>query len=313
MSAVTDVIADIARIDSIEVTAGNAAPKANPVFTGVVSTAKGANIASATALTLGTDGNYFNVTGVTTITSIATTSHIGTTFKLEFDGILTLTHNATSLILPSGANITTAVGDVAEFVEISSGNFKCVNYERADGTGLVSAAGGAWTLLSTVTATDSATVDIDTTFDSTYDDYIIIGTDIAPSSNQGDMIMLYKIGGEYKSTSTYYRAGSFVQSDATTVSSLYYQSDASALVSLRSPENDAVNSLNFTMKINNPTSVSNRHITRLTVEQYTQPTTRIGEIVNINTTTGALTGIRFSIKSTTIASGTFKLYGIAKS
>ena len=184
MSAVTDVIADIARIDSIEVTAGNAAPKANPVFTGVVSTAKGANIASATALTLGTDGNYFNVTGVTTITSIATTSHIGTTFKLEFDGILTLTHNATSLILPSGANITTAVGDVAEFVEISSGNFKCVNYERADGTGLVSATGGlsevdAWNLTIATSAPEIVTTNLAR---ETYSGFSKLGVGMSQSS-----------------------------------------------------------------------------------------------------------------------------------
>jgi hypothetical protein len=34
---------------------------------------KGADVASATALALGTDGNYFDVTGTTTITSIGTT------------------------------------------------------------------------------------------------------------------------------------------------------------------------------------------------------------------------------------------------
>ena len=32
---------------------------------------------------------------------------------MQFSGALTLTHNATSLILPGGASITTAAGDVA--------------------------------------------------------------------------------------------------------------------------------------------------------------------------------------------------------
>ena len=122
----------------VDVSIGLLAPKANPTFTGIVSFAKGADIASATALTLGTDGNYFDVTGITTITSISTTGAVGTVIKLHFDGILTLTHNATSLVLPSGANIVTAVGDEVEFIEYSVGNFRCVNYTKADGTSVVS-------------------------------------------------------------------------------------------------------------------------------------------------------------------------------
>lgn len=99
-------------------------------FTKTQKWAKGADVASATALTLGTDGNYFDVTGTTTITSIATVG-VGTVIKLQFDGILTLTHHATDLILPGAANITTAAGDEAEFVEYASGDWRCTSYQRA--------------------------------------------------------------------------------------------------------------------------------------------------------------------------------------
>jgi hypothetical protein len=91
---------------------------------------KGADVASAAALTLGDDGNYFDVTGTMAITSIATVG-VGTVIKLHFDGALTLTHHATDLVLPGGANITTAAGDEAEFVEYAAGDWRCVNYERA--------------------------------------------------------------------------------------------------------------------------------------------------------------------------------------
>lgn len=111
------------------------------VFTGQVSFAKGADVASAAALPILTDGNYFDVTGTTAITSINTTGAIGTVIKLHFDGILTLTHHATDLILPSGANITTAAGDEAEFIEYASGDFRCTSYTRADGTAIVGAVG----------------------------------------------------------------------------------------------------------------------------------------------------------------------------
>ena len=84
---------------------------------------KGADRTSAAALVLGTDGNYFDVTGTVTITSISTLPS-GTVIKLQFDGALLLTHNATTLILSGGANYTTAAGDVFEFISEGSGNWR---------------------------------------------------------------------------------------------------------------------------------------------------------------------------------------------
>ena len=70
-------------------------------------------IASATTTDLSTvnDGDI-TVTGTTTITGLGTLT-AGIKKVLTFSGALTLTHNATSLILPGAANITTAAGDVA--------------------------------------------------------------------------------------------------------------------------------------------------------------------------------------------------------
>jgi len=113
--------------------------------------AKGADVASATALPLITDGNYFDVTGTTTITSFNSVG-VGTWVGLHFDGALTLTHQATDLILPGGANITTAAGDEAIFVEYASGDWRCVSYTKANGTSVV---GGITTR--TATATTSGT------------------------------------------------------------------------------------------------------------------------------------------------------------
>lgn len=101
-------------------------------FTKTQKWAKGADVASAAALTLGDDGNYFDVTGTTAITSIATVG-VGTVIKLHFDGALTLTHHSTDLVLPGGANITTAAGDEAEFVEYASGDWRCTTYQKASG------------------------------------------------------------------------------------------------------------------------------------------------------------------------------------
>lgn len=94
---------------------------------------KGADIASASPLVLGTDGNYFDVTGTTGFSAITVAA--GTLFMLQFDGALTLTHGA-SLDLPGEANITTAAGDrLIGFAEAAN-TVQVVSYFKADGTAL---------------------------------------------------------------------------------------------------------------------------------------------------------------------------------
>lgn len=95
--------------------------------------AKGADIASAATTNLATaTGWYLDITGTTTITAFGTVNE-GQQYTLRFTGILTLTHNATSLILPGAANITTAAGDVAVMMSLGSGNWRCIDYQRASG------------------------------------------------------------------------------------------------------------------------------------------------------------------------------------
>lgn len=91
---------------------------------------QGTAVASANAMTLG-DGNLFDITGTTTINTIATKG-VGTVIILEFDGILTLTHS-NDLFLPTAANITTAAGDIAVFYEYAAADWRCLSYQRANG------------------------------------------------------------------------------------------------------------------------------------------------------------------------------------
>ena len=119
--------------------------------------AKGADVASANALVLGADGNYFDITGTTAITSIGSL-RIGIMVMLHFDGILTLTHHATDLILPSGANITTAAGDEAILVEYASGDWRCVSYSPASGYAVKQLAASETVAGVSELATDAETV-----------------------------------------------------------------------------------------------------------------------------------------------------------
>lgn len=117
----------------------------NQVLSGLQNLAKASNIASAgTTNIAAATGNLVHITGTTTITGLGT-AQAGAERTVIFDGILTLTHNGTSLILPTGANITTAAGDAALFVSEGSGNWKCVAYQKADGTALAGGGGGGLT------------------------------------------------------------------------------------------------------------------------------------------------------------------------
>ena len=115
-------------------------------LSGALNEAKGADIASATTCDIGAaTGNAVDVTGTTTITGLGTVQ-AGTRREVRFTGALILTHHATSLILPTGANITTVAGDTATFISLGSGNWVCTNYQRKDGSALAAAGGSPTTL-----------------------------------------------------------------------------------------------------------------------------------------------------------------------
>lgn len=104
---------------------------------------QGSDITSAATISVG-EGGYFNVTGSTgPITDIDFgTTKAGRIAWLKFASTPTLTHHATTLILPTGANITAAAGDVAGFVSEGGDNVRCFSYMKADGTSLVGSGSG---------------------------------------------------------------------------------------------------------------------------------------------------------------------------
>jgi hypothetical protein len=122
-----------------------------------INEAKGAAVASAGTTDIWTpaDGNYVHVTGTTTITSLGTAPQAGATRTVIFDGALTLTHNATSLILPGAANITTAAGDAMVVRADTTANMKVISYMKASGLPIVG--GSTRTLLATLTTTSGST------------------------------------------------------------------------------------------------------------------------------------------------------------
>jgi len=89
-----------------------------------LNTRKGADVASAETITLGADGNYFDITGTTGISYITTTDwDPGAVVTLQFDGSVTVTHNggspaATSaaILLSGAANLSATANDTLTLV-----------------------------------------------------------------------------------------------------------------------------------------------------------------------------------------------------
>lgn len=97
------------------------------------------DIASATTTDLGTVLSHVaRITGTTTITGFGSSaSTAAPIYFTRFSDILTLTYNVSSLILPGAASITTAAGDFAILEYLGSGNWRCLDYVRADGKPVV--------------------------------------------------------------------------------------------------------------------------------------------------------------------------------
>lgn len=120
------------------------------------------SVASATTTDIGAVlSQNVTITGTTTITSFGTVE-AGTVRNIVFSGALTLTHNATSLILPFGANITTAARAAIRAVSLGGGNWRVTDYQEAAAFAPVLTAGigitGTGTLVS-----GAMTLDLDTT------------------------------------------------------------------------------------------------------------------------------------------------------
>lgn len=95
---------------------------------------QGANtqVLSAATVDIGAQNtNFIEITGTTTITSLGA-NYNGPRF-LRFTGILILTHNATTLNLPGGVNVTTAAGDTCIAIPNSTPNgWNIVQYQKAN-------------------------------------------------------------------------------------------------------------------------------------------------------------------------------------
>lgn len=115
------------------------------------------NIASGTTVDLGTLPSHFaNITGTTTINSFGNSATLDAPLYLvKFNGALTLTQSA-NLLLPTGANITTALNDRAWVEYLGAGAWRVIDFMRDNGAPLVLGTGAANLVLATPNGSSGA-------------------------------------------------------------------------------------------------------------------------------------------------------------
>ena len=244
----------------------------------------------------------------------------GSTYYVQTDGTFATSAGTPSVLAGEAVSATSlllnglATPDEIPSQTSQSGKFLTTNGSAAS-WGTVAPAG--LVLLSTVTASSASTSDIETTFDSTYDSYVIVAVGVTVSASNCILGFQMKLGGSYSTNNYKFHTGT-MQSSSAGYQSMTSNGGTMAQLSneLASSSQDVAGAVaNYTINISNPSSTSFGKTAYWQGQALDRNTSGGAAAVSIgscyNTATSALTGIRFLADSGTI-SGTFRLYGIAK-
>lgn len=168
-----------------------------------------------------------------------------------------------------------------------------------------------WRLLSKITAVTAATVDIETTIDGTYDEYVIVASDIEPSFGS-KLRLRYKIGGSYITASNY----AYSRSSSTNVGVFSNHASQTYIELMNTLDASAAGSTCLQIFAHRPSGTTKYKCVTWRGMQATAVVASSQLNVSgsgyLNSNTGAVTGIRIYMESGTI-DGIFKLYGVRKS
>jgi hypothetical protein len=176
-------------------------------------------------------------------------------------------------------------------------------------------------LLSTQTASASATIDFTTGLDSTYDEYIFKFIDIHPATDNTNFTfnMSTDSGSNYNvtKTTTFFQA-QHSEDDVTTELTYETASDLAQSTSdqplARSIGNDNDQSGSGTLTVFNPASTTYvKHFISSFNSYKANNRTENSYIAGYGNTTSAVNAIRFQMSSGNIDDGIIKLYGVKKS
>jgi len=215
-------------------------------------------------------------------------------------GVTSLTAN--NVILGNGAGNVQFVAPGTTGNVLTSNGTTWASSPAAGGGG-----GGSWIYLSTVTAAAASTADIETTFSSTYDNYVIVASNIY-CVDPVSLNALLKVGGTYQTSS--YRWAHFY--DFRNLGSVGDGSGSANLITLSPGQAGGSSSTsNFVIYVWNAPLTTQHKLITWTGNVTTDIITIHGAGAWVNGTS-ALTGVRFQPTSGNFT-GTFRLYGIKNS
>ncbi|MES2367714.1 MAG: hypothetical protein V4563_17690 [Pseudomonadota bacterium] len=182
----------------------------------------------------------------------------------------------------------------------ADGFFLTADSGETTGLKYVSSPVGGLKYLSTVTAVAASTVDVETGFGATYDNYLIVANGILLSS-QDVLGCRYKLGGAYITSSTYYN-----------VSDTGGNTSATTRGVIATNAEEAINFNDFHFDCN---SANKKTSKSESVGYFTTagPGVKGDNKSLVNSGTGVKSGVRYYCDSGATITGTFYLFGIAKS
>ena len=256
-----------------------------------------------------TPTNLVTATSTTTLTN--KTIAYGSNTLTDVVGVTatqTLTNKTLTAPTIASANLTTAL----TLAGAAGTNGQVLT---SSGSGLPSwttVGSGALTFLSSVTASAASTVDVETTFSSTYDNYLLVGT--FTYSATAPLQAKFKLNGVYTTGADYKYHLNISSSD----NALYDCQASTGAYGIRLASGGSASTgiyTGFKILIQNPSSTSQRKAISWEGITATNSGSLFAQGVGANfgsTALDAMTGIRFLPDSGTI-SGTVRLYGIANS
>lgn len=265
---------------------------------------------SAVAGVTSVNGQTGDLTGFVTDTGVQTLAN-----KTLTDPKITLggTNGAAGQVpVSQGAGLPPVWGAKQDTL-VSGTNIKTINGGSVLGSGDLTVGGGSLILLSTVTANNSATVDLETGVGSTYDDYLVICENIGRSNNTSNPLWRVKISGAYSSDAMWRSLGWVASSGG--ISGLTGSGASDGAYPTGGITEGGTTSQFAMAWFMNCNSATDNKSCRISHVMPGVPGSggSSGELLGAIQTTSVIQGFRFMFSAGNVSTGTFRLYGIKKS